>query len=106
MKFLQIMEFTGAPEDAEQALKQYIEKADGRSYARKATGSPREWGSLFQTGFPILPGRFLQGRGNVQLLFCMQGGGVCHFPVPNESVIHSSIQSFDPESWIVLFPYP
>ena len=37
MKFLQIMEFTGAPEDAEQALKNYIEKADGRSYARKAT---------------------------------------------------------------------
>ena len=31
------MEFNGSPEDADQALKQYIEKADGRSYARKAT---------------------------------------------------------------------
>ena len=31
------MEFSGSPEDADQALKQYIEKADGRSYARKAT---------------------------------------------------------------------
>ena len=30
------MEFNGSPEDADQALKQYIEKADGRSYARKA----------------------------------------------------------------------
>ncbi|MAV20944.1 MAG: hypothetical protein CL417_05380 [Acidimicrobiaceae bacterium] len=37
MKFIQIMEFNGSPEDADQALKQYIEKADGRSYARKAT---------------------------------------------------------------------
>ena len=37
MKFIQIMEFEGAPEDAENALKQYIEKARGRSYARKAT---------------------------------------------------------------------
>ena len=37
MKFVQIMEFEGAPEDAEKALKQYIEKADGRSYARRAT---------------------------------------------------------------------
>ena len=31
------MEFEGAPEDAEKALKQYIEKAGGKSYARKAT---------------------------------------------------------------------
>ena len=31
------MEFNGSPEDADHALKQYIEKADGRSYARKAT---------------------------------------------------------------------
>ena len=37
MKFIQIMEFNGSPEDADRALKQYIEKADGRSYARKAT---------------------------------------------------------------------
>ena len=37
MKFLQIMEFQGSPEDAEKALQHYIEKADGRSYARKAT---------------------------------------------------------------------
>ncbi len=37
MKFLQIMEFQGNAEDAEKALKQYIEKADGRSYAQKAT---------------------------------------------------------------------
>ena len=37
MKFIQIMEFEGAPEDAENALQRYIEKADGRSYARKAT---------------------------------------------------------------------
>ena len=29
MKFLQLMEFTGAPEDAEQALKNYIEKPTG-----------------------------------------------------------------------------
>ena len=36
MKFIQIMEFEGAPEDAENALQRYIEKADGRSYARKA----------------------------------------------------------------------
>ena len=31
------MEFNGSQEDADHALKQYIEKADGRSYARKAT---------------------------------------------------------------------
>ena len=37
MKFIQIMEFEGAPEDAENALQSYIETADGRSYARKAT---------------------------------------------------------------------
>ena len=37
MKFLQIMEFQGSPEDAEKALQHYIDKADGRSYARKAT---------------------------------------------------------------------
>jgi hypothetical protein len=37
MKFLQIMEFQGSPEDAEKALQHYIEKADGRSYARKST---------------------------------------------------------------------
>ena len=37
MKFLQIMEFQGSPEDAEKALQHYIEKADGHSYARKAT---------------------------------------------------------------------
>ena len=37
MKFLQIMEFQGNPEDAEKALQHYIEKADGHSYSRKAT---------------------------------------------------------------------
>lgn len=37
MKFLQIMEFQGNAEDAEKALQHYIEKADGRSYAKKAT---------------------------------------------------------------------
>ena len=37
MKFIQIMEFEGAPEDAENALQSYIENADRRSYARKAT---------------------------------------------------------------------
>ena len=37
MKFLQNMEFQGNAEDAEKALQHYIEKADGRSYAKKAT---------------------------------------------------------------------
>jgi len=37
MKFLQIMEFQGSPEDAEKALQHYIEKAGGQSYARRAT---------------------------------------------------------------------
>ena len=36
MKFLQIMEFEGTPEEADKAMRQYIEKADGRSYARRA----------------------------------------------------------------------
>ena len=46
MKFIQIMEFEGA---AENALKQYIEKADGRSYARKATICvDRDTGKLLQ----------------------------------------------------------
>ena len=49
MKFVQIMEFEGAPEDAEKALKQYIEKADGRSYARRATICvDRDSGKLLQ----------------------------------------------------------
>ena len=49
MKFVQIMEFEGAPEDAEKALKQYIEKADGRSYARRATICvDRDTGNLLQ----------------------------------------------------------
>ena len=36
MKFLQIMEFEGTPEEADKAMRGYIEKADGRSYARRA----------------------------------------------------------------------
>ena len=49
MKFIQIMEIEGAPEDAENALQSYIEKADGRSYARKATICvDRDSGKLLQ----------------------------------------------------------
>ena len=49
MKFIQIMEFEGDPEDAENALQSYIEKADGRSYARKATICvDRDSGKLLQ----------------------------------------------------------
>ena len=36
MKFLQIMEFQGTPEEADKAMRHYMEKADGRSYARRA----------------------------------------------------------------------
>ena len=49
MKFIQIMEFEGAPEDAENALQSYIEKADGRSYALNATICvDRDSGKLLQ----------------------------------------------------------